>query len=77
MEPTKPLKQYAIGASMRKLMNAEDSELVSVRLPRGLLRELDRLIELGYFTSRSEAIRYAVRDLVLKMGKRKSAIVYQ
>lgn len=47
---------------MRK--NKEDSEKVTIRLPRRYLRALDFLVELDDFPSRSEAIREAIRDMV-------------
>ena len=45
-------------------MKNEDSEKVTIRLPRRYLRALDFLIELDDFPSRSEAIREAIRDMV-------------
>jgi len=40
--------------------------LISVHLPRPMLDELDELVRKGAFPSRSEAIRIAIRDLLLK-----------
>ncbi len=40
------------------------NERVTIRLPRSFLRDLDILVVSGDFSSRSEAIRAAVRDLV-------------
>jgi len=42
----------------------EDSEKITIRLPKRYLRALDFLVELDDFTSRSEAIRGAIRDMV-------------
>jgi len=42
----------------------DDSEKVTIRLPRSFLRRIDYLVEVDDFSSRSEAIRTAVRDLV-------------
>jgi Arc/MetJ-type ribon-helix-helix transcriptional regulator len=40
--------------------------LISVHLPKQLLGELDEMVRQGRFPSRSEAIRVAVRDLILR-----------
>jgi Arc/MetJ-type ribon-helix-helix transcriptional regulator len=40
--------------------------LISVHIPRRMLEELDELAKSGLFPSRSEAIRVAVRDLLIK-----------
>ncbi len=40
--------------------------MVSVHIPRKWLEELDELVAKGLFPSRSEAIRVAIRDLLLK-----------
>ena len=39
-------------------------ELITVRIPKKLLEALDSLIEDGIYSSRSEAIRDAIRILV-------------
>lgn len=39
---------------------------ISLKLPQQLLKELDRLVQEGKFANRSEAIRVAVRDLILR-----------
>jgi len=44
-------------------MSATDK--VSVRFPRGLMREIDELVESGEFSSRSELIKEAVRFFLL------------
>jgi len=38
---------------------------VPVRLPEKLVTEIDKLVERGLFLSRSEALRYGARILVL------------
>ncbi len=38
--------------------------LVSVKLPDGLIRGLDELVEKGMYPSRSAAVRTAVRDML-------------
>lgn len=47
----------------RAKMN-EDSEKITIRLPKRYLRALDFLVELDDFPSRSEAIRESIRDMV-------------
>lgn len=44
-------------------------EKITVRLPRRYLEIIDFLVENDYFSSRTEAIRTAVRDLVMGAGK--------
>ncbi len=40
--------------------------LTTVHLPRQLLNDLDELVRQEKFANRSEAIRVAIRDLILK-----------
>ncbi|PSP80799.1 CopG family transcriptional regulator, partial [Halobacteriales archaeon QS_4_69_225] len=40
---------------------SSDRKSVPVSLPEGLVEELDRLVEEGLFSSRSEALRYGAR----------------
>ena len=52
--------------SGRKMM------LISVHIPVQMLQELDDLVKTGAYPSRSEAIRIAIRDLILReKGKAK------
>ncbi len=44
-------------------------KLVPVSLPSGLAQEIDSLVEEGEFTSRSEALKFGAR-LVVLMSKR-------
>jgi len=44
----------------------EDMVLISVHLPRQMIEELNELVKRGVFPSRSEAIRVAIRDLLLR-----------
>ncbi len=39
-------------------------KLVSVKLPETLIEDLEQLVDLGLYPSRSAAIRVAVRDLL-------------
>jgi len=49
--------------------------LISVHIPRRMLEGLDELARSGLFPSRSEAIRVAVRDLLIKeRGRRGSGV---
>jgi Arc/MetJ-type ribon-helix-helix transcriptional regulator len=41
-------------------------KLVSIYLPEVYLKALDRLVELKLYPNRAEAIRFAIRDLILK-----------
>ena len=46
--------------------------LISVHIPVQMLQELDSLVKTGVYPSRSEAIRVAIRDLILReKGKAK------
>ena len=48
-------------------MDEENStEKLTLRLPRSYLRSIDRLVERDYFSSRTEAIRTALRKLVVE-----------
>lgn len=41
-------------------------KLISIYLPEAYLKALDRLVELKLYPNRAEAIRFAIRDLILK-----------
>ncbi len=41
-----------------------DTERINVRLPESFLDRIDFLVEMDDFSSRSEAIRIAVRDML-------------
>ena len=40
--------------------------LISVHLPQKMLQQIEELVRQGLFPSRSEAIRSAIRELLLK-----------
>ncbi|RLE54008.1 MAG: CopG family transcriptional regulator [Thermoprotei archaeon] len=40
--------------------------LITFHIPENMLKELDKLVEEGRYPSRSEAIRVAIRDLLVK-----------
>jgi len=40
--------------------------LISIQVPEAYLRGLEELVEKGLYPNRSEAIRYAIRDLLKK-----------
>jgi Arc/MetJ-type ribon-helix-helix transcriptional regulator len=42
----------------------EETEKITIRLPKRYVRALDLLVELDDFSSRSEAIRGSIRDMV-------------
>ena len=54
----------------KKRITKESMILISVHLPRQMLEELDELVKKGVFPSRSEAVRVAIRDLILKHSER-------
>ena len=41
-------------------------EIISIRLPRQILEEIDKLIRRGRYSSRSEFIRIAILELLRK-----------
>ncbi len=41
-----------------------DTEKITIRLPKNFIKELDFLVEVDDFPSRSEAIRTAIRDML-------------
>ena len=51
---------------MPRTMSKDKMVLISVHLPRQMINELDEMVRQGRFPSRSEAIRVAVRDLILR-----------
>jgi len=56
-----------------KVKSEEKMILISLHLPRRMLEEIDELVRRGVFPSRSEAIRVAIRDLLLTEQQRKRA----
>jgi len=56
---------------MPKTKAKEKMVLISVHIPKQMLEELDELVKRGTFPSRSEAIRVAIRDLLLRETARK------
>ena len=44
----------------------ERMKLISVHLPEWMIRELEKLVQKGYFPSRSEAIRVAIHLLIMR-----------
>ena len=41
-------------------------EVAQVRLPEGIVQEMNRLVELGLYTNKSDVIRDALRKLILE-----------
>jgi len=39
---------------------------LTLKIPERYLKELDELVKQGLFTSRSEAVRFALRELIRK-----------
>ena len=54
---------------MPRSKSQEKMVLISVHLPRQLLEELDGLVKKGIFPSRSEAIRFLLREGVLRLSQ--------
>ena len=59
----KAAKKNATGASGRKRV------LIPVSLPHALAKDIDELVSIGKFGSRSEAIRFGARLLCMLEGK--------
>jgi len=51
---------------MPRTVSERKMVLVSLHIPVQMLEELDTLVRSGAFPSRSEAIRVAIRDLILR-----------
>lgn len=45
-------------------MELSNTKLITVNIPKTYLEELEELVKVGMYSSRSEAIRIAVRDLI-------------
>jgi Arc/MetJ-type ribon-helix-helix transcriptional regulator len=45
-------------------MNSK-KHVISIRLPKKVIEELDMLVDLGYFNSRSEAIRHSISFMLM------------
>jgi len=57
---------------MPRPVSGRKMALISVHIPVQMLQELDDLVKTGAYPSRSEAIRVAIRDLILReKGKTK------
>jgi len=55
----------------------ERMKLISVHLPEWMIKELEKLVQKGYFPSRSEAIRVAIHILIMKyqdMGNKQQSV---
>jgi len=49
---------------MPKSINNEKMEMVSIHIPKQMLEQLDQMVKLGIYPSRSEVIRAAVREFL-------------
>ena len=49
-------------------MSEKACRIVTVLLPEDYIKDLDTLVKAGFYKSRAEAIRFAVRDLLLEKG---------
>jgi len=65
---------------MERMLNYKNLRLISLQLPEGYIREINRLVKSGEYPTRSEFIRQAVRLLLLKyhrkMNKYKNRMMY-
>jgi len=43
-----------------------EMDVTQVRLPEGLITEIDKLVNKGFYTNKSDVIRDAIRKLVLE-----------
>ncbi len=50
-------------------MSQAQKERITIRLTRRDLNELERLVSLGFFNSRNEAVRAAIRKLIKEYGE--------
>ncbi len=55
---------------MKKIVG-KGSRLISINLPAGVLEEIDRLVERGYFMSRSDVIRTALHAYLMNVKEEK------
>jgi len=55
-----------MSSQQRNSRKYERMVLISVHLPKWMLEELDKLVREGKFPNRSEAIRVAIRDLLMR-----------
>ena len=58
-------------ATEKTTTNSKKRILIPVSLPHALAAEIDELVNIGKFGSRSEAIRFGVRLLCMLEGKLK------
>ncbi|NAZ12431.1 MAG: ribbon-helix-helix protein, CopG family [Desulfurococcales archaeon] len=49
-------------------------ELVTFKIPKELIEEVDNLVNKGLFSSRSEAIRYAIGMLITNIPEKRLEI---
>jgi antitoxin ParD1/3/4 len=49
---------------MPKSIKNEKMEMISIHIPKQMLEQLDQMVKLGIYPSRSEAIRAAVREFL-------------
>lgn len=57
--------EYFSAAHLHHL-TVRSMKLISVHIPDTYIKALDRLVELRLYPSRAEAIRFAIRDLILR-----------
>jgi len=58
-------KQRVVGKEISE-EEVRRMKLISVQLPEAYVKGLENLVQKGFYPNRSEAIRYAIRDLLKK-----------
>jgi Arc/MetJ-type ribon-helix-helix transcriptional regulator len=53
-------------------MRKEDGITISLRLPKKILEEIDKVVKDGLFQSRSDFIREAIRQYLLRLSEREN-----
>lgn len=48
-------------------MKTINENRLTIRLPKALIKSIDELVEEGEFTSRSEFVRYAIREALVNL----------
>jgi Arc/MetJ-type ribon-helix-helix transcriptional regulator len=51
-------------------MRKEEAITVSLRLPKRVIEEVDKVVEQGFFQSRSDFIREAIRQYLIRLNEK-------
>jgi len=66
--PLKPTAESSSGNFSRGRGQSVEKCVVSVRMPRRLLEEMDKLMDEGIFKARSEIVKEALEELLEELG---------